>query len=373
MDLQKYREEFFHPQQDFIFLNHAGVSPLPRCTEEAMKRVIDLNRVLSPEAWKEIQQHVPACRLAIARFLNVNPDEIALTRNTTEGINWVANGIDWHAQERIVSIRGEYPANIYPWMRLRRKGVIFHLIQPKGGRVDPEMIEQALTPGTRLLTLSFVQFTTGFRADLEAIGRICKRKGVLFMVDVIQGLGALPVDLKAAQVSFAAGGAQKWLLGPQGGGFFYCASEHLGAVNVTSVGSDSMARPIPYLDYEYELRKDAARFEYATLPTLCIAGMRTSVEMILKAGAEEIGERIHLLTDILIDGAKRKGCRCHSPRGDGEWSGIAAFTHPLYSNETILSQLRSRNIIAFEREGCIRFAPHFYQTEEEMRRVVDAM
>ncbi len=373
MVFKSIREQFHHPKEDQIFLNHAGVSPLPASTANWMKQVIDMNCTMTPKGWHAIQINVSACRQAIARLVNVNENEIALTRNTTESINWVANGIDWHVHDRIVSVLGEYPANIYPWMRLRDKGVIFHLIQPQDHRITVEMIENEITPTTRLIAISLVQFTTGFRCDLEAIGALCKERGILFLVDLIQGLGAVSVDLKRAQVSFASCGAQKWMLGPQGAGFFYCAPECMPLIDVTTVGSDSMSRPIPYLDYEYELRKDAARFEYATHATVCIAGMRQSAQLLLEADPEKIQEQIKGLTDILVDGATQKGYVCHSPRRNNEWSGIVSFTHPVHSNDSVIQHMRSKNIAAFEREGNIRLAPHFYQTEDEMKRVVDAM
>ncbi len=373
MNIESFRQEFLHPQENKIFLNHSGVSPLPRRTANTMKRVIQLNQTLTFEAWQEIQSHVGLCKENLAKLLHVYPDEIALTRNTTEGINWVANGIDWHPGDRIVSIHGEYPANIYPWMNLRKKGIIFHLVQPLNNRITPEMIEEAITPTTRLVTISQVQFTTGFHADLEAIGRLCKERNVFFMVDLIQGLGAVPVDLKKCHVSFAAGGAQKWLLGPQGAGFFYCSEECMEELDITCVGSDSVKQPLPYLDYQYELRQDAARFEYATLATVCVAGMNRSVQLLLEAGEEYIAQRIKQNTDILVEGAQQKGYHCHSPRADVEWSGIVAFTHREKPNAEVIARMQQANIFVLEREGMIRMAPHFYNTPEEMHRVIEVL
>ena len=260
VNLDTIRNEFASSQQKTIFLNHAGVSPIPRRTVEAMNEIIELNHTFPPDSWPIIKEKIQACRQTIARMTHVSPDEIAFSHNTTEGLNWVASGIDWRANDRIVSIRGEYPANIYPWMRLRQKGIIFHLIQPQEDRVTLEQINEALTPNTRLLTLSQVEFASGFRFDLEAVGELCARKNVMFLVDLIQGFGAFPVDLKKARVTFASCGSQKWQLGPQGAGFFYCAKENLDLLDVTCVGADTVREPIPYLRYSLKLKQDTSRF-----------------------------------------------------------------------------------------------------------------
>ncbi len=373
MDLDRIRSEFEFPKKETVFLNHAGVSPIPKRCVETMRWAIEMNYSMPPHAWFEMKNQFAECRNSLARMLNVQADEIAFSRNTTEGINWVANGIDWHANDRIVSIRGEYPANIYPWMRLRDKGVIFHLIQPVEERVTLEQIEKELIPGTRLLTVSFVQFASGFRLDLEEVGKLCHSKGVLFMVDLIQGMGVFPLDLKKAQVDFACGGAQKWLLGPQGAGFFYCPHHLFSVIQPTCVGADTVTEPLPYLQYEYVLREDTARFEYGTPPSINLIGMGESLALFLETGMEEICERVRMLTDILVEGALNKGYQCHSPRGKTEWSGIVTLTHSTHSNQSILDRLNENNIRGIEREGRIRLSPHFYQTEEEMQRVVDAL
>jgi selenocysteine lyase/cysteine desulfurase len=296
---------------------------------------------------------------------------VALSRNTTDGINWVANGLPWEKGDRIVTINNEYPANMYPWMRLEQKGVELHLIEPVDHRVTLEQVEAALTSNTRLLTISFVAFSTGFRANLPALGALCKEKNVLLFVDLIQGMGVFPLDLKNWGVTFASGGAQKWLLGPPGAGFFYCAQENLDLLEVTMTGADCVQTILPYTDYDLTLRDDAVRFEYGTHAMLPQVGMQASLSLLLDAGMENTEACVKTSSDILVDGAKRKGYTCLSPRNDDEWSGIVILSHPTQSPETIVNQLKSKNIWAMEREGHIRLAPHFYHTEEEMKQVVD--
>lgn len=373
MDIQKYRDEFETVKQGRIYLNHAGVSPLPRRCADAMRQAIEWNSDLTPSNWAHYIGGLQRCRQAAAQMLAVSPEDVALSRNATEGINWVANGLGLKKGDRVVTVEGEYPANIYPWMRLEKQGVEFHRLQPVDERITLDRIEKALTPNTRLLTLSYVEFASGFRFDLEIIGKLCQKKKIPFLVDLIQGMGVFPLDLKKWRVTFATGGGQKWLLGPQGGGFFYCPKENLELLEVTSVGATSIVRWTPYTEYDFTLRDNASRFEYGTPSTLPLIGMAASVEMLLEAGMENVCQRVRLLTDALIEGATQKGYVCHSPRGDNEWSGIVGLTHPDHSPVSVIERLLANKIEAADREGRIRMTPHFYQTEEEMARVVECL
>lgn len=373
MDIQKYRNEFETVKQSRIYLNHAGVSPLPRRCADAMRHAIEWNSDLTPANWAHYIGGVQRCRQAVARMLNVPAEDVALSRNATEGINWVANGLGLKPGERVITIEGEYPANIYPWMRQQNQGVEFVRLQPIDERISLERIEKAITPNTRLLTLSFVEFSSGFRFDLEAIGKLCQKKKIPFLVDLIQGMGVFPLDMKKSHITFAVGGGQKWLLGPQGGGFFYCPKEHLPLLEVTSVGATSIVNWVPYTDYDFTLRDNASRFEYGTPSTLPLIGMAASVEMLLEAGMDEVCRRVCMLTDILIEGAAKKGYVCHSPRDENEWSGIVSFTHPDHAPVSVIERLLAQKIEAANREGRIRMAPHFYQTEDEMARVVECL
>lgn len=230
---------------------------MPERCAKAIRDAVGCFQRLGVEDWAANAEAIDRARSAVARLINAGEDEIALTRCTTDGINWVANGLGLRSGDRVVSINGEYPANIYPWMRLRKHGVEFHLIEPVERRVTLDQIADALTANTRVLAISWVQFASGFRIDLEAVGRLCEERGVLLVVDVIQGLGAFPLDVKQCRVSFLSCGAQKWMLGPQGAAFFYCPKENLDRVELTQVGSDSVANPLPYLEYDYTPRPGA--------------------------------------------------------------------------------------------------------------------
>lgn len=373
MNLQEFRSQFVPVRDGRIFLNHAGVSPMSDYTANAMKTAINGFQGMTPKEWLANEEGISRCRRALSTMLNVPVSDLALTRNTTDGVNWVANGLTWKQGDRVVSINGEYPTNHYPWLRLKSKGVEFHLIEPVQHRVTIDQIEEALTPNTRALAVSWVQFVSGFRIDLETVGKLCEEKGVLLVVDVIQGMGALPLDLQKCRVSFASGGAQKWMIGPQGAGFFYCPKRNLDLLEPVHVGADSVVNVVPYLNYDFTLKPDARRFEYSTLPAITLIGFGAAAEFLLNAGMGNVGQRIKLLTDILVAGLAAKGWICHSPRGENEWSGIVSFTHPTISIDDACQRLMSIGAFAREREGMLRLAPHFYLTEDEMQNVVDCL
>lgn len=367
------RDQFAPAREGRIYLNHSGVSPLPQSSVDAMTKAIERFHRLGAGDYDDNVADLNACRRETARLINAHENEIALTRNTTDGVNWIANGFDWNAGDRVVSIDGEYPATIYPFMRLEPKGVELHLIEPQDGRIDYDALVDALATPTRMLAVSWVQFITGFRLDLERVGRLCAERDVLFLVDVIQGLGALPLDVKAAKISVATGGSQKWMLGPQGAGFMYIAPEWLDRIEPTQVGSDSVASIMPYSDYDLSYRDGARRFEYSTLPAVPLIGMGASAKLLNESGPAAIEAKIHSLTCRLVEGLGAHGWRCHSPRGESEWSGIVSFTHPNIDPDEGARRLADAGAFAMKREGYLRLAPHFYQTDEEMETAIDAL
>lgn len=373
MSFEVFREQFQPARENRVYLLHCGVSPLPRCSASRMTEVIERFHRMGNEDYVWMEAGVAKTRAALARLIHANVEEIAFTRNTTDGVAWVANGLNLQPGDRVISAQGEYPATIYPFMRLQQKGIDFHLLQPVESRITAEQIAQAITPSTKLVVLSWVQFTTGFRADLKAIASLCNQHDIPFLVDAIQGLGALELNCHETGIAFATCGAQKWMMGPQGVGFFYCRKDWLDRIELTHPGSDSVTSKVPYLEYDYTLRPDSQRFEYGTLPTFLILGMGASVEMMLDAGPAAIEEHILSLTDTLIEGLTPLGFICHSPRDAGQGSGIVSFTHPDRELPDCLSLLHNAGCFALEREGYLRLAPHFYQTHDEMRRVVAAL
>jgi cysteine desulfurase/selenocysteine lyase len=314
-----------------------------------------------------------------ARFLGCDPDELAFSRNTSEGTLWAAAGLPFEPGDEVLVARGEYPANVLPWMAQESRGVVTRLLSQVDRRVTPEMVEAAWTDRTRLLAVSFVQYNSGFRADLRGLAEVVHARGGLLFCDAIQGLGALHLDVREAGLDFLAAGTHKWLLGLQGLGLFYVRREVLEQIPPLHVGPasrvDDRDPPDPEADYDQNFVRGASRFEEASRNYLGIAALKESLTLLEELGIERIEARIRELTNYLVEGAEKRGCHVESPRGPGEWSGIVLFAPPRPgpSAEEIVSGLHSEGVAINAREDCIHMGVHFYNTRAEIDRVLGAL
>jgi selenocysteine lyase/cysteine desulfurase len=362
------------------FFNHAAVSPLPRRAGDVLRWYagwIEEHAYMDGGFYKQIEQ----LRAAAARLMNATAEETALVKNTSEGLATVANAIDWKAGDRIVTTGIEFPANLYPWMDVaKRHGVELITVSPtlaEGGSlgISTEFILEALDhPRTRLLTLSHVQYGTGQRHDLVALGKYCRERGILFCVDAIQSLGALPVDVRAMNIDYLSADGHKWLLGPEGAGVFFCRRELLEKTRPALVGWMNVVNHLDYGNYDFTLKDDARKFECGTHNVPGLLALKASVELLLGVGIEAVAGRIEVLTDRLVEGLRDVGCEVISPRGAGEWSGIVSFRSGRRDAQELWSKLRKedRTELAL-REGRLRASPHFYNTEEQIDRLVERL
>lgn len=369
MDIEKYRK-LFPITQKWIYLNHAGTSPLPRPVVQAMtKHLEDTSRNGSIHGKYWIRDIQKARELA-ARLINGSPPEIAFIRNTSEGLSWIANGIRWNAGENLITANVEYPANVYPWLNISNLGVETRFVKEREGKIYPEDIEQAIDPKTRLLAISSVEFSSGYRNDLKLLGNLCRQKNILFVVDAIQSLGAFPLDVQQDKIDILAAGAQKWLLGPAGVGILYCRREILDQIRVTVVGADSVINAEDYLNYDFTLKPDSTRFESGTGNRVGLVGLKASLELLFEVDCQEITQRILQITEYFCSAAQCKGYHIYSPRGEGEKSGIISFYHDKYRCEEIRDFLRGYGVFTVIRDHRLRISPHFYNTIEEMAKVI---
>jgi len=364
----------FPIKANYAFFNHAGTSPLPRVAAEAVAEYAnDFSRHgwVNRARWTTTLQ---SCRRLIAGKIACEPSEIAFCANTTTGIGFVANGIDWRAGDNVVLANVEYPANVYPWWAQQHRGVSLKFVQDRGGRLRLEDYFSAIDERTRAVAVSHVQFATGFRIDLDALGAFCEKRGVLLVVDAIQSLGALPVNVRAPRVAALACGSHKWLLSPLGLGIFYCRKDLCGSLRVWAPGAESVVRPPDtYLDYRLQLRDGAGRFEAGSLNLAAICGLEAILRMMETIGEQEIERRIRSLTDHLCRGLLQKGCELFCSRAEGEWSGIVVFSHPKCSAKDVVDALARQQVIAAVREGRVRVSPHFCNTEDEIERLLKAV
>jgi selenocysteine lyase/cysteine desulfurase len=367
-DLLAYRSEF-PVTGNLIYLNHAAVAPLSKPAAEAMTRLAD--EVLGfgsfhSSRWEGVYNGL---RGAAARLIHAEPGEIALLKNTSEGIATVALGLDWRAGDRIVAFEEEFPANQYPWRRLEAKGVDIEWLRAD----DPlDRIDQAAR-GAKLLALSFVQYLTGFRSDLSAIGEICRRRGAIFLVDAIQGLGAFPLDVRAAKIDALAADGHKWLLGPEGCAILYISRELQERVEPMEFGWTNVAGYEDYGSRDMSLRPDAGRYECGTLNTIGCYGLRAAIEFILQIGIDGIGPAVQALGNRIADGVRARGYELLGRRTPENGAGIVSFRKPGVDSAALVARLREQRIVTAARAGWVRASPHFYIARDEIDAMLDCL
>ena len=359
-----YRE-FFPVTRHLVYLNHAAVAPLCLPAAQAMERLtrdaLDWGS-LHYSQWLECYDGL---RRGAARLVNGAPGEIAIVKNTSEGIATIAMGLEWRPGDRIVAFEGEFPANQYPWRRLESKGVTIEWLP---ATAPLERIDQAAR-GARLLSISFVQFLTGFRADLIGIGEICRRQGVIYMVDAIQGLGAFPIDVQAARIDALAADGHKWLLGPEGCGILYISLRLQEQVEPVEFGWTNVASYNDYASRDMTLRPDAGRYECGTLNTAGCFGLRAAIDFLLEVGIENIGPVVRGLAGQIAEGVCRKG---YEVLGEPN-AGIVSFRKPGVDSAAMVAKLKENAIITAARAGWVRASPHFYITPEDIAKMVELL
>ena len=356
---------FFPVTRNLIYLNHASVAPLCRPAAEAMQGLAQDALDWGSEHYGSWLETYDGLRASAARLVNATPGEIAIVKNTSEGIATIAMGLDWRAGDKIVAFEEEFPANQYPWRRLESKGVKIEWLRA----TDPlERIEQAAR-GARLLAISFVQFLTGYRADLVAIGEICQRHGVIFFVDAIQGLGAFPLDVQAAHIDALAADGHKWLLGPEGCGLLYISRELQERVEPVEFGWTNAASYNDYASRDMTLRPDAGRYECGTLNTIGCYGLRASLDFLLGIGLETITPLVRSRAEQIAAGVRAKG---YEVLGDPN-AGIVSFRKPGVESPAVCAGLRAQGIITAPRAGWVRASPHFYIEPDDIARMLELL
>jgi cysteine desulfurase / selenocysteine lyase len=365
---QRYAHHF-PVRERLIYLNHAAVAPLCRPAAEAMKQLADdclhFGSLHYPQ-WLAAYERV---RAAAARLIHAHPAEIALMKNTSEGICAIALGIDWKPGDRIVAFTEEFPANLYPWKILEQQGVPVTWLSVE----DPlDRIEEA-TRGARLLSISFVQFLSGYRAPIQAIGKICNRNSCIFMVDAIQGLGAFPLDVRACHIDALAADGHKWLLGPEGCALLYVSQALQEQVRPAEFGWSNMANSDDYASRDMTLRADAGRYECGTLNTIGCFGLAAALEFLLEVGVEQIAPAVISLADRVACGARAKGYEVLGNRTPETAAGIVSFRKPGVDSAETVRRLWTQGVASAARAGWIRTSPHFYLEPSEIERMLELL
>ena len=370
LDLASLRREFTVTEL-VAYLNHASVGAPPRRTHEALGRMAASVSVSGDQRWPEQNERVEQVRSLVARLLGARRSaEVAFVQNTSDGLSVVAEGLDWSVGDNVVGATGEYPSNVYPWMQLEERGVEYRRAPERAGRIDFQEIAALIDERTRLLALSWVQFSTGFRCDLLALGRLCRQRGVLFVVDAIQGLGSLQLDVEEAKIDVCVAGSHKWLLGYAGVGLLYVSDRVVETIRPTRHGWRSMADIYEWNVPKIDLGSGALRFECGTLNGLGIHALGTSIELLLEVGMVEVEQRALALAERAALGLQELGFELAYQRQAANASPIVAATHRDHSTARLVERLGEREIIVADRGGRLRVAPHFYNTGDEIDRML---
>jgi selenocysteine lyase/cysteine desulfurase len=361
----RYRDEF-PVTKELIYLNHAAVAPLCRRAADAIRWLADDACQFGSLHYDKWMDCYAGLRKAAARLINAAPEEIAIIKNTSEGIATVALGLDWKAGDRVVAFKEEFPANYYPWLRLEKRGVKLTWLSI----YDPiEKIAAAL-PGARLLAISFVNYLSGYRVDLEAIGKLCHEHGCFYFVDAIQGMGVFPIDVEASYIDALAADGHKWMLGPEGNGVLYVRRKWQNAIEPVEFGWTNAANYADYSSRDMTLRADAGRYECGTLNTVGCFGQRAAIEFLLEVGIGNAGAAVMARAGQLEQGLRAKGYEVMIERTESTGSGIICFRHPAIDHKMMVSEMRRNRISAAPRQGWIRASPHFYISSEDIEQVL---
>lgn len=363
----------FPVRRNYVYLNHAAVSPLSKRVTAGLRQQVDEQEEYGGGAEHLWERRAEEARKEAARLLGARKSEIAFVKNTTEGLNLFARGITWKSGDNVVLPRVEFPANVYPWLGLKDEGVRLKFVAEHEGRIRLEDIERAIDRRTRVVAISFVEFQSGFRNDLAALGKLCRSRGVYLVVDGIQGVGALRINLRKCMVDALSCGGHKWLLAPQGTGLFYCSSRVLEELRHPMPGWMSVVGWTNYYEFDYRLSPTSRRYESAQKNFLGITGLLESLKLINELGIRDIENRIIALTDRLCLRLESRGMSVFSPRGKGEKSGIVSFSPGEHPAEEVCEHLLSQGFVTAARNGRIRVSPHYYNTFEEIDRLVRAL
>ncbi len=374
--ISRARQLFPHTTKGLIYFNHAATGPLSTRVVGAMNEHLSARSAGVVDTYWTDVEIVKQCRGRVQQLVNAeSPDRIALLPSTSDTLNVVVAGLDWKSGDRVLLNAGEFPANVYPYLGVKHLGVELDFIKNADESMTPELIERSLTPKTRVVALSAVQFLSGYKADLAAIGELCRRRNVLFLVDGIQAVGAVKIDVQAMKIDALGAGAQKWQLGPHGAGFLYVTEELQTRVQQKHVGWLSPETPWNFFDYNQPLAKAARRYEGGSLNFPGVWGMNAALETLIEFGAEQIESHILALTRVLIDRLNElPGFSFYSPIDGAHRAGIVTI-QPTGTMDTdaIFKALMKRNITISLRQGKLRFSPHFYNTAEEVEKVIQVL
>lgn len=355
------------------YLDHAAVAPLSRPAARAIARWAEEATIDGDVACPEWYARLGAARATVAELLHAGPDEVALVGNTTAGITLVAEGFPWRAGDNVVLRADEFPSNQYPWLNLSDRGVETRRVEVKGTESDVDRLLAACDANTRIVSVSWVTYATGFRHDLDRLAEQVHRRGALLFVDAIQGLGVFPLDVSATPIDFLAADGHKWMLGPEGAGVLFVRREHLGRLRALGVGWNSVIHARDFHRIELRLKPSAERYEGGSPNTVGHLGLGASLRMLVDLGVASIAERVLDVTDEACERLLGLGAVIHSERRSERRSGIVAFDLPGRDPAAARQRCLEAGVVLSCRNGRLRISPHAYNDASDLERLVEAL
>lgn len=372
MNKAEVRSNFPFLNNGIIYFNHASTGPFSSIVVNRLSNLLKEKSESKIDNYDSFLKVVAETKLLLAQFINCDVDRTAFIDNTSNGLNILAQSIDWKKGERILLNDAEFPANVYPFLNLKRSGVEVDFVKSENGIVTADQIINSIKPETRLVSVSFVQFLSGYKIDLEIIGKYCRANDIIFCVDGIQGIGAMRIDVKKCNIDFLSCGTQKWLLGMQGLAFIFVDEELQKKMYPANVGWLSVENAWNLLDYNLDLKTSANVFQSGTLNTFGIYAFNTSINLFNDFGFDNVESEVLSNTKYFINKLKTIGLDCVlSNCRDEDLAGIVTIKPE--NPEKVFKILENKNIVCSFREGFIRFAPHFYNTNYEIDKVVEEL
>jgi len=378
-------KDLFPIKEKFAYFITSSAGPLSKPAFEAIQRFSEQSMITGCYHFADWLQMADEAKLLASQLIKCESKNIAFVKSTSHGL-WIASRmIDWQAGDEVILPRGEYPANFYPWQSLESLGVKIRYLEddldPKLNsvtQVNIEALRKLINSKTRALSVSFVQYDNGCRRDIESLGTLCREASIVFIIDAMQGLGALPLDSSSCQADFIASGCQKWLLSPHGLGLLYVKSRWLEINKAPNIGFYSLSEPFNFSTQSYSqtlqrLSPDGRRFEESCPNFLALAALKANLEIILSFGIDWISKRIKELTDRLMKGLERLGYRTISLRENDLWSGIVSFESKDIPAIEIKEKLAAHKILIGANKDVLRVSVHFFNDEPEVDRLLGVL
>ncbi|MBX7173697.1 MAG: aminotransferase class V-fold PLP-dependent enzyme [Pyrinomonadaceae bacterium] len=367
--------QLFPATQKYVYLNSAAVSPMPKVSADAVYsqlRDVSENGTINMQDWLDTKKR---CRILVSEMLKVKFENVAFLRNTSDGFSTIANGLDWAEGDNIVTFAKEFPANFYAWKMVRDKfGVELRTVPERDGRIDLDEFISLIDANTKLVSISAVQFNSGFRADLEKIGQACRKVDALFAVDIIQAFGVSEFDLPNQLVDIACGASHKWLFAPEGCGIIYLSDRARERVEPSLVGWISVETPWDFNDYEQDWKPNALAWESGTNGSSLFYGLEQSLKILHEFGAKKAQDYLEELTDYLCELLPAKDYKIISSRVKGEKSQIVCMMPKEGQHSSqVADYLQNKNVIISPRGERLRVAPHIFNNQADIEKLIEEL